>query len=49
MDIQVKGPFVTWRHEHEFEAMDDQTTRIIDRITYKPPYGFFGLERIERV
>lgn len=43
VDIQTNGPFPTWKHEHDFEAVDDKTTRITDRITYKPPYGFFGL------
>lgn len=43
VDVQVSGPFAAWRHAHEFEAVDDKTTRIVDRITYKPPLGLLGL------
>lgn len=39
VDVQVTGPFVAWKHEHEFEAVDSKTTRVVDRITYRPPFG----------
>ena len=42
VDEQVAGPFAMWKHEHEFEAIDDATTRMVDRITYKPPLGALG-------
>ena len=29
-------------HEHEFEAIDDKTTRIVDRVTYQVPFGPIG-------
>lgn len=37
VDEQLYGPFKYWRHEHEFEAMDSRTTRLVDRITYRLP------------
>ncbi len=43
VDIQVSGPFRIWKHEHEFEAIDLKTTRVVDRVTYMPPAGFLGL------
>ena len=42
VDEQIDGPFASWKHEHEFEAIDDKTTRMVDRITYKPPLGLLG-------
>lgn len=37
VDEQVTGPFGYWRHSHEFEALSDTTTRLLDRVTYRPP------------
>lgn len=37
VDEQVSGPFARWRHHHEFEALTDTTTRLVDRIEYAPP------------
>ncbi len=37
VDEQVRGPFAFWRHSHEFEAIDSHTTRLVDRIEYRPP------------
>jgi len=42
VDEQIKGPFKRWRHTHEFEAIDDHTTRCSDIITYTPPLGPLG-------
>ena len=43
VDEQGKvGPFAYWRHEHRFEVVDDNRTRLIDRITYDPPFGLLG-------
>jgi ligand-binding SRPBCC domain-containing protein len=40
--VQVSGPFAAWKHEHEFEAVDSKTTRVVDRVTYRPPLGPLG-------
>ncbi len=40
-DIQVKGPFRSWRHRHVFEP--NQNGAILrDEIDYEPPLGFIG-------
>lgn len=40
-DIQVKGPFKSWRHRHIIEA-HELGARLIDDIEYEPPLGIFG-------
>ena len=40
-DIQISGPFRTWRHRHIIEA-DGDRARLRDEITYDPPFGFLG-------
>lgn len=42
VDEQESGPFARWRHAHEFEAIDDKTTRVIDHIEYRVPLGPLG-------
>jgi len=42
VDELVRGPLAYWRHEHDFEAADARTTRMVDRITYRPPWGPLG-------
>lgn len=32
VDTQQKGPFRYWRHHHQFRAVDEQTTEVIDTI-----------------
>jgi ligand-binding SRPBCC domain-containing protein len=40
-DIQVKGPFRSWRHRHIIE-FDAEGARLRDEIDYEPPLGFLG-------
>ena len=40
-DIQVKGPFRSWRHRHVVEPHQDGA-RLRDEIDYTPPLGFLG-------
>ena len=42
VDVQESGPFACWRHEHEFEAIDSKSTRLVDRVTYRVPWGPLG-------
>ena len=42
VDVQEEGPFKSWRHEHDFEHVDEKTTRMIDRVTYRAPLGPVG-------
>lgn len=39
VDEQVRGPFASWVHRHEFEAVDARTTRLTDRVTFTLPGG----------
>ena len=40
-DIQVKGPFRSWRHRHIVER-HEQGAVLRDEIEYEPPLGFLG-------
>ena len=42
VDVQESGPFAAWRHEHDFERVDEKTTRMLDRVTYRVPLGPIG-------
>jgi len=40
-DLQEKGPYRFWRHEHAFQA-DGPRTVMEDRVYYTPPFGLLG-------
>lgn len=40
-DVQEKGPYRFWRHEHAFHA-DGSRTVMEDRVYYRPPLGILG-------
>jgi ligand-binding SRPBCC domain-containing protein len=40
-DIQVEGPFRSWRHRHVVEPRTGGAI-LRDEITYEPPLGFLG-------
>lgn len=43
-DTQVEGPFQTWVHRHAFERINDNSTKVIDRIEGQPSnHPFWGL------
>ena len=42
VDEQVKGPFKTWRHEHEFTDGPGGSTIITDRVTWDLPVSLPG-------
>ena len=42
VDEQESGPFKSWRHEHDFERIDEKNTRMLDRVTYRVPFGPIG-------
>lgn len=46
VDQQAKGPFRSFRHEHEFRATPDGT-QMQDRIRFDAPFGFIG-QLVER-
>jgi len=41
VDVQLKGPYNLWHHEHRFVA-EASGTRIIDEVQYALPFGWFG-------
>lgn len=41
-DIQEKGPYKYWRHEHRFEAVDGDQTLMHDYVQYELPFGILG-------
>ncbi len=40
-DVQERGPFARWEHEHRFEAIPEGC-RLTDAITWDPPLGALG-------
>ena len=47
VDVQVHGPFHTFRHEHRFEATGGGT-RMVDAIRFDAPLGVLG-RTVERL
>jgi ligand-binding SRPBCC domain-containing protein len=41
VDVQLKGPYKLWRHEHRFIA-EGSGTRILDQVHYALPFGIAG-------
>jgi len=42
VDEQRIGPYRLWYHEHRIEAVGNNQTRMIDRVSYKLPFGLLG-------
>jgi len=41
VDVQVRGPYRSWQHEHRFAAVTGGT-EVIDRVDYAMPLGPLG-------
>jgi ligand-binding SRPBCC domain-containing protein len=41
IDVQLRGPYRSWRHVHDFEAVSGGT-RMRDRVDYELPLGPLG-------
>lgn len=41
VDVQLKGPYKLWHHEHRFFA-GGRNTRVTDEVRYELPLGFAG-------
>jgi len=42
IDEQRFGPYSMWHHEHFFKSLDSGQTLILDKISYKIPFGWIG-------
>jgi uncharacterized protein (TIGR01777 family) len=43
VDVQLRGPYRSWLHEHRFIAGEDQgQTTMLDVVHYRPPLGILG-------
>ena len=38
----INPPFRVWFHRHKFELIDDNKTRVIDKIKFELPFGLVG-------
>ena len=41
LDVQLKGPYRLWHHEHRFVA-EGAGTRMFDEVRYELPFGVLG-------
>jgi len=41
VDVQIRGPYRSWWHEHRFTSMQNHTL-MVDRIEYELPFGAVG-------
>ena len=41
VDVQLKGPYRKWHHEHRF-VTENCGTRIFDEVRYELPFGVIG-------
>jgi ligand-binding SRPBCC domain-containing protein len=37
VDLQIRGPYVLWHHQHRFEPIDGGGVRCFDRVIYQLP------------
>ncbi len=42
VDEALSSPFTFWRHQHLFEALDENRTRMTDHVSYLFPGGWLG-------
>lgn len=38
-DIQLRGPYALWKHDHFFVAIDENNTKIIDEVIFMLPFA----------
>ena len=42
-EMQVRGPFQSWVHQHRVEPDGNGGARLIERVDFKPPGGLLGM------
>ncbi|MDX6532892.1 MAG: hypothetical protein QOF68_636 [Gaiellales bacterium] len=48
VDRMLEGPFRSWRHEHRFEDLGGERTRVTDDVEYRLPRLFAWAEPLAR-
>lgn len=48
VDVQTRGPYACWYHEHIFTRLDTNTTKMVDRVYYRVGLGRFSLGPLGR-
>ena len=41
-DVQLRGPYAEWIHEHRFIELSPRSTLVEDHVTYRLPLGWLG-------
>ncbi|MEB3299690.1 MAG: TIGR01777 family oxidoreductase [Candidatus Sericytochromatia bacterium] len=41
-DVQIRGPFASWEHQHRVLPVDGQSSRLVDHLSYELPLGGLG-------
>ena len=41
VDLQIKGPYKLWHHEHTFDSIEGGVL-MVDKVTYALPLGWIG-------
>ena len=42
VDEQRVGPYSMWHHQHIIEEIDSKSCKMIDIVSYSPPFSFLG-------
>lgn len=42
VDVQLRGPYRAWWHEHEFTEVGPSRTKMVDRVRFALPGGWLG-------
>ena len=42
IDLQIRGPYALWHHQHSFEPKETGGVECRDRVIYKLPLGWIG-------
>ncbi len=43
VDEQRLGPYRLWYHQHLLEPVGEEKTRMVDRVSYRLPFGVVGM------
>ena len=49
VDVQSKGPYAEWVHQHRFASTPDDRTLVEDEVRFRLPFSYLGLAGIPLV